>query len=182
MKVNIKTFAGDYITFDEVNRVEDLLVKLKEYNDEYSMVCLYDILTEEKIDMNYEFKDGQDLFMVVSMIDVEMYAYFHNTFEKDDPEFYVNVEFEFVCNFLGGKEKDFNHSEDIFYYPKRGVIIESFICCLQCEYRDEYRDLESYLEKRLSKIYPSLQKKLAIYDASLLWNIRETHKVDKRNL
>lgn len=158
MKVNIKTFGGDYLTFD-VNGVKDLLEKLKEYNEEYSIVCLYDIKTEERIKMEDEMKDDQELFMVVPLVDVEMDSF--TDFPKDDPKFYVNVELEFICD---GRK----HNENIFYYPTRGVIIEGYICCLQCEYRDEYKDLESYLEKKLK--YPDYQKKLAIRDASLLWN------------
>ena len=174
VSVNIKTFGGEYITFDGVNGVKDLLVKLREYNDQYRMVCLYDIVTEEKIEIDDELKDGQDLFMVVSIVDVEMESYtLEKDLPRDDPKFYVNVEFEFICNFLGGSDNQdlkHKHSEDIFYYPAKGVIIEGFICCDQCEDRDEYRDLESYLEKKLN--YPEYQKKLAIRDASLLWNKR----------
>lgn len=161
VSVNIKTFGGDYITFDRVTGVNDLLVKLREYNDQYDIVCLYDIGTEEMIEIDDELKDGQDLFMVVSMVDVEMNIL--NSLEKYDPKFYVNVEFKFTS-----KDLKNNQNEDIFYYPSTGVVIESFLCCDQCEYRDEYRDLESYLEKKLN--YPEYQKKLAIRDASVLWN------------
>lgn len=159
-RVSIKTLGGDYIIID-VNGVKDLLLKLKEYKEEYSMVYLYDINTEEKIKIDDKLKDGQELFMVVLMVDVQMDSFFEKNMKRDDPEFYINVEIKFICD-------DKIHKEGIFYYPMRQVIIEEFICCNKCEYRDEYKDLESYLEKRLN--YPEYQKKLAIREAVLLWN------------
>jgi len=152
-RVNIKTFSGDCIIFN-VNGVKDLLSSLKDYNQEYSTAFLYDISTEKMIKTEDELKDGQELFMVASLVDVDMDIC---TFEKD----LVNVEIEFISN---GRK----HKEDIFYYPSTGVIIEAFVCCKECDGGEEYMDLESLLEKNLK--YPEYQKKLAIRDALIKWN------------
>jgi hypothetical protein len=155
-RVTIKTFSGDCFIFN-VNSVKDLLSNLKENQEySYSMVCLYDASTEKMIKMEDELKNGQELFMVASLVDVEMDT---STLGKD----IVNVEIEFISNGI-------KHKEDLFYYPSTGVIIEAFVCCKECDGSEEYRDLEILLEKNLK--YPEYQKKLAIRDALIKWNKR----------
>lgn len=144
--VNIKTFCGDYfqisipsresIDFYE-NQIIFLLQKIEEYNASYDkfLVCLYDSESGEDIKLCDQLKNGQEIFMVVSLIDVNIITYQHNE------DKYI-IEFCFCPS-----KSTLNYKSDILFFIyilSRELIIDND--------NEEYENFDHFIEKKINKM------------------------------